>query len=419
MMLALAQLGMNTTSCGSKRPAKARTHSFMIPVALIALLSGSCGKKPSAAADQSSKGSRVKWTVRSAGTAVSHPAIAPDGTIYVGSSAGVQAFSPAGTELWKVTLGAPQTPVIDEDGTLYFGSRFGLAFGVSSQGKIVWQSKIGMIGINAPPALGPGPTLYFVNTASDLYALRPKQSDSLAWSLQTFREGLLSTATFLPGTAQIGYAEQHGAPVLFGEETLYLPRQNFLHTISSSGNTGWYAELSPGDLSMAALGPDGTIYVGDDRSLVYAVDPSGTVKWRFESSASISSPVVDTSGVIYFCDGDALYAVSPDGTLKWRYSRQQQPHFTSPPTLAADGTIYVGQEFGLMAFSSEGKLKWTQRVYTPTSPLTIAPDGTVYFGCGYFWLCAVQGENSPLMQSSWPKPYHDLANTSRVSTLHE
>jgi len=384
----------------------------MVPASLFF---SACGKK--SVVEQTAKGPHVKWTVRSLGTAVSHPAIAPDGTIYIGSSVGVQAFSPEGKQLWKLTpLPAPGTPVIADDGTLYFESRYGFVYGVSSDGKLIWDPKLGLIGFNAPPALGPGTSLYYVNTASDLYAFQPKQSETATWSLQTFREGMLGSPTFLPGTAQIGLASQNGAPLLSGDSTIFLPRQNFLHALSTAGNRSWDLELSPGDLGMASMGPDGTIYVGDDRSILYAVNPSGTVKWRFDSGGA-GPAVVDTAGVIYFSDGNALYAVNSDGTLKWRYFKPQQPHFLTPPTLAADGTIYIGAEFGLLAFTSDGTLKWNIRVFSPTSALTIAPDGTIYFACGYSSLCAVQGDGAPLMKSSWPKMFHDVANTSRFSPL--
>ena len=45
---------------------------------------------------------------------------------------------------------------------------------------------------------------------------------------------------------------------------------------------------------------------------------------------------------------------------------------------------------------------------------SIAPDGTIYFSCGYSWLCAVEDSGSPLMQSAWPKQFHDLANSSNI-----
>jgi outer membrane protein assembly factor BamB len=383
-------------------------------IVLASLLLSSCGKK--AATEEVAAGPHLKWNVRSAGTGVSHPAIGPDGTIYVGTSVGVQAFSPAGKELWKLTFGGAGTPVLSDDGTLYFSSSYGFVLGVSPDGKLTWQPKLGLIGFRAPPALGPSTSLYYVNSASDIFVFAPKRSETYDWTLGTFREGMLGASNVLPGTAKIGGASQNGAPLLLGDSTLLVPRQNFLHAIDTNGSSYWDLELTPGDLGMAAIGADSTIYVGDNQSILYAVNPNGSQKWRFDIGGSIvGSPVVDKDGVIYFTDGIALYAVNPDGSLKWRYFKARQPHFLTPPTLAENGTIYVGAEFGLLAFAPDGTLKWNVRVYSPTSPLTIAPDGTLYFGCGYFWLCAVQGENSPLMQSSWPKPFHDLANTSRYS----
>ncbi|HUL35032.1 MAG TPA: PQQ-binding-like beta-propeller repeat protein [Candidatus Eisenbacteria bacterium] len=393
---------------------------FLAPVAVIfsLLVLASCGKK--AVPAEASKGPHVKWSVRSAGTGVSHPAIGPDGTIYIGTSVGVQAFSPSGSELWRVRFAAPGTPVISSDGTLYFESSYGFVLGVSSAGQLVWQPKLGLSGFHAPPAIAPDASLYYVNTASDIYAFQPRQSDNYTWTLQTFREGLLSSPDVLPGTVRKGWASQGGAPLLLGDSTLIVPRQNFLHSIGTNGSNSWELELTSGDLGEAAIAPDSTIYVGDNRSVLYAVDPAGSRKWRFDAGGSVlGSPEVDTAGVIYFTDGSALYAVNPDGSLHWRYSKMQQPHFVTPATLAADGTIYIGSEFGLNAFRPDGTLKWNLRVYSPSSPLTIAPDGTVYFACGYFWLCAAQGDGAPLMQSSWPKPFHDLANTSRYSPAFE
>jgi outer membrane protein assembly factor BamB len=390
---------------------------------LAAILLGSlvlfaCNKKVASATEQPATGPHVKWSVRSLGTGVSHPAIGADGTIYIGTSVGVQAFSPAGKLIWKLTYASPGVPVIADDGTLYFESHHGLVLGVSPDGQIVWQPKLGLIGFHAPPALGPSTSLYYVNSTSDIYAFQPKSSDTYTWSLETFRHGRLDTPNFLSGTANTALASQGGAPLLIGDSTLIVPRQNFLHSLTTSGSRGWEVELSSGDLGMAAVGPDTTLYLGDNLGALYAVNPDGSLKWRFDGSV-LGSPVVDAEGVIYFTDGAALYAVNPDGSLKWRYFKAHQPHLLTPPTLATDGTIYVGEEFGLLAFTKNGDPKWNVRVYSPSSPLTIAPDGTVYFACGYFWLCAVQGDGGPLMQSSWPKAFHDVSNTSRYSPVYQ
>ena len=211
-----------------------------------------------------------------------------------------------------------------------------------------------------------------MNNVSDIYAFEPKRSAEKVWSLDTFREGMLGDDTVLPGSARVRVISTKAAPVLTRNGSVVLPRQNFLHSISTGGTPEWELELSSGNLGQAALAEDGTIYVGDDRAVLYAVDSSGNKKWRFDASGSVQgSPVIDSAGVVYFTAGDAVYAVNPDGNLKWRFSPMQRLGFSTSPVLAADGTVYVGGDFALIALSPDGALKWNLRIYSPTSSPTI------------------------------------------------
>lgn len=361
-----------------------------------------------------SEQSRVKWSFHTAASAASHPAVGVDGTVYFGTNQGVEAVSPDGKEVWNCAFAGGGTPVIADDGSLYLESPHGLVYGATPDGRLNWQPRLGLIGFSVPPALGEGTKLYYVNSASDLYAFQPKQSDRASWSLETFREGIVDNANPLPGSARVGQT-QRAAPVVTPTGTIILPRQNFLHAVSPDGRRLWDLDLTSHDLGPAALSNDGTIYVSDNYSL-FAVDGSGTLKWRFEAGA-FGSPVVDKNGVVYIAAATAVYAINPDSTVKWRYGRPQDPHYVTSPALAEDGTVYVGAEFYLVALTADGTLKWAQRIYSPTSAPTVAPDGTVYFACGYSWLCAVQGDGGGLMSSSWPKQFHDLANTSRLSSF--
>jgi outer membrane protein assembly factor BamB len=373
----------------------------------------SCGKKQAVSTSAKSAGPRLKWQYKSKGSALSHPALSPDGTIYVGTSQGLQALSPDGKFLWEATLAGAGVPVVADDGTIYLDIRYGVMFGVSKTGKLVWRPGDGLIGFSAPPALGGDNTLYFMNTAADIYAYRPSLAQPRLWNLDTFREGVL-TPTVLPGTARADGVVSSAAPLLTRSGSIILPRQSFLHSISSSGSEEWELELSSDTLGQAALADDGTIYVSGGGE-VFAVDPSGSVKWRFDSGW-LGSPVIDGDGVIYFTDGPAVYALNPDGALKWRFAPPAGIRFFTSPALAADGTLYLGGEFALLAVRPDGTLKWNLRVYTPTSAPTIGTDGTIYFACGYSALCAVEDAGSPLMHSAWPKQFHDVANTS--NTLH-
>jgi outer membrane protein assembly factor BamB len=86
-----------------------------------------------------------------------------------------------------------------------------------------------------------------------------------------------------------------------------------------------------------------------------------------------SSPSIAADGTIYVPTGNVvtdtvgfLYAINPDGTLKWRYQFAGLPS-SSTAAIADDGTIYVhmnGNEGNiaapekLYAINSDGSLKW-------------------------------------------------------------
>ena len=135
--------------------------------------------------------------------------------------------------------------------------------------------------------------------------------------------------------------------------------------------------------SSPAIGPDGTIYVGSHDSALYAVNPNGTLKWRYLTQGTVrSSPAVAADGTVYFgSDDNYLYALNPDGgTVKWSYLTSGDVQ--TAPAIAVDGTVYVGSNDNrLYALDPNGTLKWTfatgGRV---TSSPAIAADGTIYLG---------------------------------------
>ncbi|MGB4714544.1 MAG: PQQ-binding-like beta-propeller repeat protein, partial [Defluviitoga tunisiensis] len=94
------------------------------------------------------------------------------------------------------------------------------------------------------------------------------------------------------------------------------------------------------------IGSDGTIYVGSYDSYLYsylyAINPDGSLKWKYETGSGIeSSPAIGSDGTIYVGSLDNyLYAINPDGSLKWKY--ETDDWIDSSPAIGSDGTIYVG-----------------------------------------------------------------------------
>jgi hypothetical protein len=223
----------------------------------------------------------------------------------------------------------------------------------------------------------------------------------------------VSTLGTVKWRCQVG-DDVYSSPAIGADGTVYVgSADHHLYAIDSTGTLKW--RYLTGDVSSSpAVGSDGTIYVGSGDDYLYAFNSNGTLKWRYQTGGDIwSSPAVGSDGTIYAGSYDGyFYALNPDGTLKWSYKTGDL--ITSSPAISSDGTIYVGSYDGyLYALQLDGALKWRLRIgEVHSSSPAIATDGTVYIGA----VGAIFAVNaySPLADSPWPKFHHDLANTGRV-----
>ncbi len=206
------------------------------------------------------------------------------------------------------------------------------------------------------------------------------------------------------------------SPAIGPDGTIYVgSTDSSLCAINPDGTLKWRYPAG-GELRVApAIAADGTVYVGSLDHRVYAINPDGTLKWTYSVGGTMrSSPAIATDGTIYVGSGDHhVYAINPDSTLKWRY--ETGGYIRSSPAISSDGTIYVGSDDSyLYALNPDGTLKWRyQTGGRIESAPTIGPDGTVYFTSDDGYLYALKG-TGPLAGSAWPKFHHDLANTGRV-----
>ena len=142
----------------------------------------------------------------------------------------------------------------------------------------------------------------------------------------------------------------------------------------------WNYKIGGSVHSSPAIGADGTIYVGSSDGNLYAINPTGSLKWSYTTGGYIiySSPAIGADGTIYVGSDDGLYAINPTGSLKWSYITRGSVH--SSPAIGADGTIYVGSsDHHLYAINPTGSLKWSYTMggFIYHSP-TIGADGTIY-----------------------------------------
>ena len=77
-----------------------------------------------------------------------------------------------------------------------------------------------------------------------------------------------------------------------------------------------------------------------------AVDPAtGAVKWRFATANVTDAAALGADGTIFVGTQDGtLYALHPDGTL--RFTVKTGGQLASSPAIASDGTVYVVSDDG-------------------------------------------------------------------------
>lgn len=93
----------------------------------------------------------------------------------------------------------------------------------------------------------------------------------------------------------------------------------------------WQVNLQGKIDTAPSVAPDGTIYVPSEANHLWAVNPDGTKKWAYPTTAPVrSTPGLDPQGNVYFGSYGAnstLYSVTPAGALRW--STTNQDHFGS------------------------------------------------------------------------------------------
>ncbi len=182
---------------------------------------------------------------------------------------------------------------------------------------------------------------------------------------------------------------------LGADGTIYIGTwDNYLNAINPNGTLKWRFPTGNHVKGVPSVAQDGTIYFGSWDGYLYALYPNGTMRWRCRvGSGTETTPAIATDGTIYV-GGDDLYAVYPNGTMRWIFDTGVDRHiFTSCPAIAEEGTIYVGADVGngvageILAVNQDGTLRWRKIIsdeLADSSP-AIAADGTVYIGSTGIW----------------------------------
>jgi outer membrane protein assembly factor BamB len=182
-----------------------------------------------------------------------NPVIAANGTIYQTSGDCLFALSPAGRVLWSVTTPAAVevSPAIAEDGIVVFGSDNRYEYGVDPNGHVRWKEKIGNYTYSSPVTL-PGRRVVFGNHSGQMTIL---DTDTGHLVRRDTGAGQLWTSAAVDAHRDLYFASRTGHIYGFGASG----RQLF--DLDAGGQFDSYP----------ALAPDGTLLIGDDNGILFAL----------------------------------------------------------------------------------------------------------------------------------------------------
>jgi len=371
----------------------------------------------------------------------SSPAVGDDGTIYFGSGmylgppysqwrpGTLYALNPDGTLQWSHDIGnAVYSPVIGNDGTIFVQDHQNYVYAFDPGGGLKWtysdcsrfHRDMGM----STPAIGPDGTVYI--GADGIHAVDPQTGQRL-WHF----------------THNKPACECIASPVIGPDGTIYATIcEDSLFAVNPDGTRRWAFGFTR-DYEMTfdspAIDEQGVLYVGVEggwdgstlQSNVYAINPNGTLRWKYPVDGGRfvrASPVIGPTGTIYVAtkaggaELDArLIALSPTGIRLWYYSLERVgADIYCTPSIGADGLIYFGAESTLLyALNPDGTLNWKFQTYGNNwSSPAILPTGTLLLGTlwgGFYegYLVAYKTTSHGYAAAPWPRFHHDNKNTGR------
>lgn len=330
---------------------------------------------------------QIAWTFNAPGLS-GGPAVAADGTVYVGGAQAVYALDPQGQTLWQtpVPTRTVGTPALDAAGNVYAVLITGQLMAFSAQGQVLWtftpEPTPGLIATSGP-MVGPDGTVYYT-IVSDIQAVAP--SGAAVWrtnaeqrrislpprltpmgDLAFITRILVDVPTgerFVAGKGVVSSPAQY---VMGADSGLYLRQDNFLsswdfladgaqiiHTYRWS--IGGNAFGLPTD---AGVAHDGTLWLSytpdfQDARFVWIYpetsDTLGDVRFAHRPSRLLG---LDQENVAYFCglqNGTTAECVAYRPTVKdplWRLNLGQGPSLPLGGAIVP-GRIYVVTDNGTL-----------------------------------------------------------------------
>lgn len=304
--------------------------------------------------------------------------------------------------------------LIGDDGTIYQcveSKDIDNVHAINSDGTKKWSIKLDDK-IGAFPALSAdGTVLYCLTNAPTLYALNIVDG-SIKWRVEKLDDGNKGCAVAVDKMGNI-YAGTNAA----------------IYSFTSSGNERWNGKniaFKITERGAFALHGDCLYATTLDKGLISVNMTTGEKNWDYKNTGGNAYfPIVDKNGVIYFTEkgvsGKALvYAVEPTGSLKWSKDIASVLTYNGA-ALSAEGLLFLGNSGGKKVWkldtNDNGELTEVRNIgQNIMAGVTIGTDKRLYFGTigsnNIGSIKAVAINASPEL-SSWSMRGGDLQGTNR------
>ncbi len=319
-----------------------------------------------------------RWDFLTGGAVDSDPAIGIDGTVYVGSADGrlyaLDCFT--GSKKWATDIPKPynsngvHSPAIGADGTLYLAGSNGLFRALAGvDGSLKWEAPSASAVVTSA-AIGADGTLYIVRgdwsnpigswintqlcaldgaTGSQKWAVPLNLGPPLTPAMGadgTVYAGSSITLYALDGAtgnkrweSQIGdsstvLTSSSGSPVIGVDGTIYVSGgyaqldrlDGYVYALDgATGNHKWARQIGLPSRASAALGADGTVFLGTGGGDFQALDgATGISQWGIRADVGSACPAIGVEGTVYVGAADGkVYALEGRAGL----ARSSWPRF--------------------------------------------------------------------------------------------
>jgi outer membrane protein assembly factor BamB len=227
---------------------------------------------------------------------------APWGGIVFASGRVIYASKPDGTLYWRFQTKRKcfSSPAVADDGTVFVGSQDHHFYAITPAGKVKWRIDLGA-DVDAAPAIEDDGTVIVGSDKSEILAIGPDDG-AIRWradvggyvrgALSLGRDGTILSGTYGPTPHMVGLDPTDG-------------RVRFRFPIRGTGAPEFGIHGGPVEDA------EGRLYFGAQDDHAYALSSDATLLWKFKTGGDVDAPLVITPrGVLLVGSDDGkLYAI--------------------------------------------------------------------------------------------------------------